>query len=89
LAVVKERKAWLVSLLDVKPVRTCTDGAPGSHAILWCARSALAVPGTPEELLSGPTIRGNCEKGDDDELTGTFVAVFLLIRLFGADIFKE
>jgi len=23
---------------------------------------------------AGPTIRGNCEKGDDDELTGIFVA---------------
>ena len=34
---------------------------------------------------AGPTIRGNCEKGDNDELTGTFVAVFLLMRLFGAD----
>ena len=31
----------------------------------------------------GPTIRGNPEKGDEVELTATFVAVFLLI-LFGA-----
>ena len=35
-----------------------------------------------EVTPAGPTIRGNCEKGDDDELTGTFVAVFLLIRFF-------
>ena len=36
----------------------------------------------------GPTTRGNREKGDDEELTGTFVAAFLLIRLFEADILK-
>ena len=35
----------------------------------------------------GPTIRGNSEKGEEDELTATFVAFFLFI-LFGALLFS-
>jgi hypothetical protein len=35
-----------------------------------------------EVTPAGPTIRGNCEKGEEDELTGTLAAVFLLILLF-------
>jgi hypothetical protein len=49
---------------------------------LHCYNNTLLNLVLSEHSPAGPTIRGNCEKGDDDELTGTFVAVFLLIRLF-------
>ena len=35
----------------------------------------------------GPTIRGNCEKGEENELTVTFVAVSLLTLLLLVDMF--
>ena len=35
----------------------------------------------------GPMIRGNCGTGEEDELTVTFVAVFLLILLVFGDMF--
>ena len=42
----------------------------------------MVIGGAGEVTPAGPTIRGNCEKGEKDQLTGTLVAVFLLILLF-------
>ena len=101
---VKEDKAWRASIIDVKPVRTWNLRNGVNYDLTGFRMPVLGVRNQRLLFLerlrngcwlswrsnpAGPTIRGNCEKGDEDELTSTFVAVFLLILLFLADIFKE
>ena len=70
---------------DPKQQNSCYQEETTSVSMTWGIVNADAGAGV--ETPPGPTIRGNPEKGEEVELTATFVAVFLLI-LFGAIVLR-
>ena len=88
-----EPGSWAIAAIILWRVSACHSAVCSINACCCCSYSwktwaiANAEAGAGVVTPPGPTIRGNCENGEEDELTVTFVAVFLLTLLVLGDMF--